>query len=287
MGGVAICLPSNMVGEMLMFCDQERFAAMADDTRIKQFLLQKRMQVVYPLPCLIDHRIGTSVAGNGQHGDRPAVGFVDRPKLPRVIHQIWIGPKKPPMGWINTWRNIKGWEHKLWTEKEIDNLEMKNRDLYEYFMRKKIYYGASDVVRLEILDQFGGLYIDADTRRLKPINDLFFLESNFFAVKANKKKGVSDTRVANGVMGSQPGHPLVLEYIRRMGEAKQVEPVWDTIGGTMLTDILYQYKDDPSVLVIEPYWFYPWNSVKQRHPKWREAVAAHYWGSTHNLYKER
>src|SRR5690606_31577677 len=110
-------------------------------------------------------------------------------------------------------------------------LKLENRQLYDYFIEKKCYYGASDVVRLEILKKHGGLYIDADTERLAEIDEL--LDCDFFAVESNM-----EGRIANGIIGTIPKHPIIEEYIKRMGQAEKIEPVWSTIGGTLFTEVI-------------------------------------------------
>ena len=107
------------------------------------------------------------------------------------------------------------------------------------FMIKKCYFGCSDVLlRLEILSQFGGIYIDADTERLLPIDEIVDDGSDFFFSVWSNKEG----RIANGVMGSVPHHPIIENYIKEMGNASVVEPVWNTIGGTMFTDMIFKHQ---------------------------------------------
>lgn len=195
--------------------------------------------------------------------------------IPKIIHQIWIGPKNPPTSLIDTWK-MEGWEHNLWREEDINSLDMTNRSLYDYFYKKGVRHGSADVARIEILRHYGGIYIDADTKRLGALEGNF-LDSDFFAVEGNRKDGLP-YRIANGIVGSVPEHPIIVEYINRMGKAKKVEPAWCTIGGTMLTQVIKHFKDDRTV-ILEPYWFYPQSSWGQRHEKADLAIAEHYWNS--------
>lgn len=199
--------------------------------------------------------------------------------IPRIIHQIWIGdPAKRPVRLMDGWR-MQGWEYRLWDEEAINALGLQNRALYDYFYQKGCYYGASDVVRLEVLREFGGLYIDADTERLEPLDDLPALATaDFFAVEANKVG-----RVANGIIGAVPNHPIIVAYIEAMGKAKQVEPVWSTIGGTLFTEMIDQHLTSDSVL-LEPHTFYPFDSKGEKSRTSGKSYARHFWGSTHKSY---
>jgi len=199
-------------------------------------------------------------------------------KIPKIIHQIWIGdPAKMPHRLMDTWK-MEGWEYRLWDEPAIDALMLKNRALYDYFYNKGCYYGASDVVRLEALREFGGVYIDADTERLESIDDAPFLNADFFAVEANKVG-----RVANGIIGAVPYHPIIVAYIKAMGEAEKVEPVWSTIGGTLFTEMIDQNLT-PETQILEPHTFYPFDSRGEKSRTTGKTYAQHFWGSTHKSY---
>lgn len=176
---------------------------------------------------------------------------------------------------------MEGWQRRIWTEKEVDDLGLVNRKLYDYFYRKGCFYGASDVVRLEVLQKFGGIYIDADTERLRSIDDAPFLSADFFAVEANKPG-----RVANGIIGAVPNHPIIEAYIVEMGKATVVEPVWNTIGGTMFTAMIEKHRT-PETQILEPHNFYPFDSkgAPSRTLGKSEPYAQHFWGSTHKLYQ--
>ena len=79
--------------------------------------------------------------------------------IPRCIHQIWIGPDPEPAIWLDTWRKHflaehPGWEYRLWSEKEIDKLDLINRKLYD---EEATYFGKADILRFELLYTYGGI----------------------------------------------------------------------------------------------------------------------------------
>lgn len=205
--------------------------------------------------------------------------------IPYIIHQIWIGDKLPPQEYLDSWK-LYNFEYILWNEENLSNLKMVNQDKYDYFYNKKIYHGAADIARVEILKQFGGLYIDADTLRLKNLPSEWF-NYDFFAVKAydNPQWNI---RITNGILGSSKNNPVIEEYQERIRVAKKIEPCWSTIGGTMLTNTLVEkYINQSNILILDPWTFYPvWK--KKIHPRANEAYAKHVWGSkTKNLYKTK
>lgn len=135
--------------------------------------------------------------------------------IPRRIHQIWIGPRRPPWRWINTFREAfiqahPAWEYKLWREPEIAELSLVNRELYQ---QEPTLYGKADILRYELLEQFGGIYVDADMRWLhKPLDELRHLarERGIFAAWENQWD------LANSVLGCAPRHPLMRLVVRTL-----------------------------------------------------------------------
>lgn len=86
--------------------------------------------------------------------------------IQKNVHQIWVGNAKPPpkkimQSWINYCEKF-GWKYYLWTEHEIEKLTLQNPSIYQYYKSKNDFHGMSDVARIEIVNQFGGLYCDVD-----------------------------------------------------------------------------------------------------------------------------
>jgi hypothetical protein len=54
--------------------------------------------------------------------------------IPRIIHQIWVGPRQPPTQLIATWHQMAaefGWEHKLWRDPDIETFGLQNKAIYD------------------------------------------------------------------------------------------------------------------------------------------------------------
>jgi hypothetical protein len=86
--------------------------------------------------------------------------------IQKNVHQIWLGnrklpPKKIMQSWINYCEKF-GWKYHLWTESEIDKINLKNNYIYQHYKSRNDFHGMSDVARIEIVNQFGGLYCDVD-----------------------------------------------------------------------------------------------------------------------------
>lgn len=75
--GVAICLPTGLIEEMIAFGDKINIKQ--DDARISRFLQNKHIPIYYPLPSLVDHRHGVSLV-NDPGRFRSAFKYIDENK---------------------------------------------------------------------------------------------------------------------------------------------------------------------------------------------------------------
>lgn len=214
-------------------------------------------------------------------------------KIPKIIHQIWIGPKKIPYNWINSFRQdfmnkYPGWKYYLWTEKEIQNLNLKNKEQY---YNEKSYNGKSDILRYELMSKFGGIYIDADSQWLGlNLNDLIEKTNytGFFAAKECEKCKDS---LASGVVGSSINNPIT-NYLIKMINQNYLKcskyPAYQTIGPYLLDQVLYDFN----ITIFPYYYFYPiyWAgkksynmSVEEQKKKFPNSYMTQYGYTTNNL----
>ena len=91
------------------------------------------------------------------------LGKLKKEKIPKIIHQIWIGPKKLPnkyKNWMKSWLRFNPeYKYILWQDKDIEKLQMINQKEYKKAKNPGI---KSDIARYEILYLYGGIYIDTD-----------------------------------------------------------------------------------------------------------------------------
>jgi len=166
--------------------------------------------------------------------------------IPKVIHQIWIGPHDPPQHWIEGWK-LPGWEHRLWRDEDLDQLQMSGQRIYDHYRRVDRWCGAANVARAEILAVNGGVYIDADTRMVTPLDDAPFMKGQMWAVRVPEAE-----RLNNAALGCAPGHPAMLAYREAIATVKprwhplfrnSLEPSAQVTGGWLLTQIAQNFGD--------------------------------------------
>ena len=94
-------------------------------------------------------------------------------QLPKVIHYCWFGRKEIPnqyREWMNSWKKYcPDYEIIEWNE---DNYDVhKNRYISQAYDMKKWAF-VSDYARIDIINEYGGVYLDTDVELIKNIDVL-------------------------------------------------------------------------------------------------------------------
>lgn len=145
------------------------------------------------------------------------------PLIPKIIHQIWLGSPFPQkyVKYQQSWQKYHPtWQYRLWTEQEIKKLGLVNQALYD---KAKNWGEKSDIARYEILYRFGGLYVDTDFECLHSFDQ--FHHTCCFFVGLLWPRTPEHFNIANGLMGSCPGHPLLKECIYTMRPSNDISPM--------------------------------------------------------------
>jgi len=196
--------------------------------------------------------------------------------IPKIIHQIWLGPRAAPIEWIKRWRSLHpDWEYMLWTEKTLD---FPLKCIRQYLLAAT-YPGKSDIARYEILKRFGGVYIDADSVCLRPIDESL-LSRNMIVAYENER--VRPGLVANGVLGCPPEHPVICEIVgevSRLGRDAMGDYDFSVTGPGLLTRMLARH---PETEILPSHLFYPYHYSGEQCSAAQlvEAYAVQMWCST-------
>ena len=127
--------------------------------------------------------------------------------IPRIVHYCWFGRGEKPelVGrCIASWRRVlPDYEIREWNE---DNFDVSVLPYTAQAYAQKKYAFVSDYARLQILQQYGGIYLDTDVEVLRPL-DAFLHHACFLGFE-------SDRGVAPGlIMGCTAGHPILRELM--------------------------------------------------------------------------
>ena len=105
--------------------------------------------------------------------------------IPKIIHYCWFGKSELPaesQGFIDEWKKIcQDYKFIRWDESNYDI--NKNRYIKEAYKRKKWAF-VSDYVRLDVVNTYGGIYLDVDVQLIKNFDD-FLKYKSFWGIEKN------------------------------------------------------------------------------------------------------
>ena len=165
--------------------------------------------------------------------------------IPKIVHTCWFGKQaKSPLiqKCLDSQRKyLPDYIHKEWHEDNID-MGALPPTIQESYARKKWAF-VSDFVRLQVLYEEGGIYLDSDMEVIKPL-DRFLAHSFFLGCELPPDKA------AAGIIGSLPQHEFVGDCLQIYQQQKQIRTI-----PLILQDALKQNKE--GIRLYPPVYFYP------------------------------
>ena len=121
--------------------------------------------------------------------------------IPKIIHYCWLSGDKLPSMFK---KNLDGWRKKipdfefiLWDMKRVESENLECLEWIKEAFSVKRYAWAADVVRLNALYKYGGIYMDLDVELVKPFDNI--LHSDYLL--GYEYGGTIEA----GIMGTSPG----------------------------------------------------------------------------------
>jgi mannosyltransferase OCH1-like enzyme len=219
-------------------------------------------------------------------------------QIPKKLHLIWIGDEaKKPTACIDSWqRNHPDWVFRLWGNDDLYSANWINKTHIEKLVREKRWPGVADLMRYEIIYKEGGVYADADSFSLRPLDD-WLLENEMFACWEDT---LSRARLVNNAfLGSIPQNPFlkfVIETIRRKTQLdirwswsrmRFVKVgVWRSVGPYHLTRCIHRYNKTGynNISILPSHMFSPTHFRGNAYGGNGVVFADHQWGTTKKLY---
>lgn len=122
--------------------------------------------------------------------------------IPKKVHYCWFGRGEMPelaIKCIDSWKkHLPDYELILWNE---DNFDIHSNQYVKEAYEAKKYAFVTDYVRLHVLYNHGGIYMDTDVEVLKSLDR--FLEHGAFTGCENEEMCVT------GTMGAEKGHEWI------------------------------------------------------------------------------
>ena len=165
-------------------------------------------------------------------------------KIPKIIHQIWIGPEPLPDQYKEFSQKMiemhPDWEYHLWGNEIFTGIYKEDKFLQNYIKDPDLYKWAyiSDRVRLLLLRDFGGVYVDMDANPIKSFNNIHekLNESIAFfgGVRPKSKEEKRGALIDCTVLGSEKNSRIINEVLEIY---KSKDWAW---GGRALSDRMFE-----------------------------------------------
>lgn len=202
--------------------------------------------------------------------------------IEKKIHYVWFGGDKPEkvLKCIKSWKNIlPEYEIIEWNEKNFDiEKEMQENKFFRECYKRKLWAFVSDYVRVKVLYEYGGIYLDTDMEIIKNITPL--LNTKLFLGYEN------DYTMSFGIVGTVAKNDIFKKFIEFYEEEIWHSPLHIVTG--IFTKILTEKYGDTSniskeeVIVYPREYFYPYNhdEVFTEECITPNTYAIHWWGKS-------
>lgn len=125
--------------------------------------------------------------------------------IPKKIHYCWFGNNSKPdsvIAMIKQWQQIlPDYEIIEWNETNYPLIKLTDVPYVQEAFKKQRWAFVTDYVRLAVLDEQGGIYLDTDVELLQSL-DSFRNETSFIGAE-------SDNTLCTAVIGATPGTPWI------------------------------------------------------------------------------
>lgn len=205
--------------------------------------------------------------------------------IPKIIHYCWFGgkPLSPlTLQCIESWKKfLPDYEIIQWNENNYDiNKNKFAKSAYE----SKKYAFVADVCRVEVLYNYGGIYLDTDMEILKPLNDILndkynlvlgFENIDFIAV------GIIVSSKGNHIMDKLNDFYLIKKF--------EVSNIYDLTIPKIVTNLLEKQGlklnnklqvINESILILPTEYFYPFNYFTKKTNITNNSLALHHYDSS-------
>jgi inositol phosphorylceramide mannosyltransferase catalytic subunit len=221
-------------------------------------------------------------------------------QIPKILHFIWLGSSLPErvLYCIQTWKiKHSEYEIKIWDESCLQLINWYDHKIEAAFHNAHSFAEKADYLRIQILYQYGGIYVDTDFLCLKSIDSLRQNNVEFFAgFEMPNSWAKSKLYICNALMGSTAYSEILKRYFslfQTIEEAPHLDPNHRSGPGIIskiLEDAIEEDEHCP-VLILPCSYFYPtpyewnWELVHERFSEFEsmiqpETYAVHLWAKS-------
>lgn len=202
--------------------------------------------------------------------------------IEKKIHYIWFGNSKPEkvLKCIESWKKFLP-EYRIieWNENNFNvEKEMKENKFFKECYQRKLWAFVSDYVRVKVLYENGGIYLDTDMEVIKNLDPL--LDTELFLGYEN------DNVLSFGIVGTIPKNIIFKKFLEFYQNEIWNSPLYIVTG--IFTKILKEeYKElekinEKKLKIYPREYFYPYNHDEEfsKECLTENTYTIHWWGKS-------
>ena len=193
----------------------------------------------------------------------------DYVKIPKIMHFVWLGKQQIPENLTKCMKTCcehhPEWKKMVWTDK---NMPAPFFFTDEYNIDRNP-ARRSDLIRLQVLYNYGGVYLDTDIECIKPIDKLMEGHNFVMGTECGEpwKKDCNRTHINNAVIASTKRSILVEKLINQVKENykkidissqdKPLDYVAHLSGPVLFNNMINEIKNNKGTKIYSAEYFYP------------------------------
>lgn len=196
---------------------------------------------------------------------------------------IWVGPNPAPLEWMKSWIDFHpDWEYTLYDNEYLRSRRFRTAHLIEAYWRRKRYEGVSDLIRYEILYEYGGFLPSADTVCLRSVDELFGRPCAYTVYENEFVRG----KLVSPILACQPGNSFVGALIERLErlDPSQLEKPWKSTGNLFVAKMIQELN--PDIIIFPSHYFIPVHFTGVKYEGGGPVYAKEMFGTTREAYPQ-
>ncbi len=216
--------------------------------------------------------------------------------IPKIIHLIWLGSPVTleVMQAVESWKtHHPTWRIEIWQDADLVDFPWSCKKSKDFFDEAQNWAERSDILRFELLYQFGGIYSDTDVLCLKSFECLLKRNISFFAGFETNSDYFGMLTLGSAVIGAAKNSPIIkraIELSQTSQEASET-PQHIRSGPGPLTKACYEalHAGKEDLLLLPSSYLYPLppdspgkhvDSIEQKTKIATESLAIHLWAGS-------
>lgn len=194
--------------------------------------------------------------------------------IPKRIHYFWGEPDRPPL----MKKCLKSWDIYLPEYKQfewgINNYDVNKHPFTTKAFAEKKWAFLSDYIRLDMLFQHGGVYMDTDIEVIKPLDNL---------LHAGVVLGMeSGTHVNPSIFAARPRHWFIKEVMDEYSVLDEYIPVpviMTKVLNRYVKELRNEYREYKDIIIYPTEYFYPFGFNEKFTPNCitKNTYTIHWW----------